>query len=482
MVFGVAGGSQLETGYEVQNSARFDNAGGSALGTTFGTATNDKKFTLSFWFKVASGTTSGGRTLFGGRSGYENIFIHEDTIRQDWNNASSGTVNWAPFVRDESAWYHFVIAQDTTQGTAANRAKFYINGEQAGIRTGVTLSYPGQNLASGYNVSGVDFYLSSYNGSAGEVNGYYSEVAFVDGQQLTPSSFAETSTDGIWVPKEFKDDVTFGNNGFYLEFKQTGTGTNSSGIGADTSGNDNHLSVTGLAAQDITTDTPTNNFCTMNPLTGGSRGTFAEGNLKVSLNMQGSVPYGQVEFGTFYVNKGKWYYEVKATTIGGGGQVVFGWNERHEQGGYYNGHNNLGSSGNVWYGDDGKFQDGSTSNTTSPATFSDGDIIGIACDFDNKKFYAHKNGTYQSNGTGTGDPANGTNGFSFTSHYNDFWTPWISKDSDNASHSPTAEFNFGNAPFSISSGNADDNGHGNFEYDVPSGFYALNSKNLAQFG
>jgi len=198
--------------------------------------------------------------------------------------------------------------------------------------------------------------------------------------------------------------------------------------------------------------------------------------------MTNSVPYGQIEFGNFYVNKGKWYHEVKATAVGGGGQVVFGWNERHEDGSYTNGHNNLGSAGNVWYGDDGKFQDGSVSNTTAPNTYTDGDIIGIACDFDNKKFYAHKNGTYQSNGTGTGDPSNGTNGFSFTSAYNDFWTPWISKDSDNASHSPTAEFNFGNPSFSISSGNADANGYGNFEYAVPTGFYSLCTKNLAEYG
>ena len=240
MPFAIGGNQLDDTGYQIQNSGRFDNAGGSALGTTFGTATNSKKFTLSFWYKMSSGTTSGGRTVFGGRSGYNNIFIHEDTIRMDWNNASSGTVNWAPELRDQSAWYHFVIAQDTSQSTDTERIKFYVNGTQAGIRSGVTLSYPAQNLEDGYNVSGVDFFLSSYNGTAGEVNAYYADVYFVDGQQYAPTVFAETNDNGVWIPKEAKGDVAFGNNGFFLEFQQTGTGTNASGIGADTSGNDNH--------------------------------------------------------------------------------------------------------------------------------------------------------------------------------------------------------------------------------------------------
>ena len=102
--------------------------------------------------------------------------------------------------------------------------------------------------------------------------------------------------------------------------------------------------------------------------------------------------------------------------------------------------------------------------------------------FYNHKFYAHKNGTYQSNGSGTGNPSNGTNGYTFTSAYNDYWTPWMSKDSDNASHNPTVNWNFGNGINVPSSGNADANGYGNFEYAVPTGFYSLCTKNLAEYG
>ena len=460
MVFGVAGGSQLDTSYEIQNSARFDNAGGSALGIQHGTATNSKKFTLSFWYKICSGTTSGGRTIWGGRSGYENIFIHEETIRQDWNNASSGTVNWAPVVRDESAWYHFVIAQDTSQSTDSNRAKLYINGVQAGIRSGVTLSYPALNLETGYNVSGVQFYLSSYNGSAGEVNAYYADVYFVDGQQYEPTVFGEFNDNGVWVPKEAKNDVAFGNNGFFLEFQQTGTGTNSSGIGADTSGNDNHLSVTGLAAQDITTDTPTNNFCTGNPLAkyiNDTNVTYSEGNLKLVAEAV-ATSYNSV--GTFGSANMPFYFELKATDVNQNNDTRVGVVPVDSISGVtINGEHNQ-----VVYRGDGSVVSNGETSLTSQGNITDGMIVGVAVDPDNNvKFYL--NGTL-------------TSTISINSTYRGpVYVPYFRH-----VNSGTAEFNFGNAPFSISSGNSDANGYGNFEYAVPSGYYALCTKNLAQYG
>ena len=460
MVFGVAGGSQLDTSYEIQNSARFDNAGGSALGIQHGTATNSKKFTLSFWYKVASGTTSGGRTIWGGRSGYENIFIHEETIRQDWNNASSGTVNWAPLIRDESAWYHFVVAQDTSQSTDSNRAKLYINGVQAGIRSGVTLSYPSLNLETGYNVSGVQFYLSSYNGSAGEVNAYYADVYFVDGQQYEPTVFGEFNDNGVWVPKEAKNDVAFGNNGFFLEFQQTGTGTNSSGIGADTSGNDNHLSVTGLAAQDITTDTLTNNFCTGNPLAkyiNDTNVTYSEGNLKLVAEAV-ATSYNSV--GTFGSANMPFYFELKATDVNQNNDTRVGVVPVDSISGVtINGEHNQ-----VVYRGDGSVVSNGETSLTSQGNITDGMIVGVAVDPDNNvKFYL--NGTL-------------TSTISINSTYRGpVYVPYFRH-----VNSGTAEFNFGNAPFSISSGNSDANGYGNFEYAVPSGYYALCTKNLAQYG
>ena len=462
MVFPVVGGDGKPTGYEIENSGRFDNAGGSALGTTFGTATNSKKFTLSFWYKICSGTTSGGRTIFGGRSGYENIFIHEDTIRMDWNNASSGTVNWAPLVRDQSAWYHFVVAQDTSQSTDSNRVKFYINGVQAGIRSGVTLSYPAQNLESGYNVSGVDFFLSSYNGTAAEVNAYYADVYFVDGQQYAPTVFGETDDNGVWIPKDAKNDISFGNYGFYMEFKQTGTGTNSSGIGADTSGNDNHLSVAGLAAQDITTDTPTNNFATLNPLDNYyASSTFSEGNVKmVSASTGSGTSTNAFKTSTFGLTNGKWYWEAKLSNATdydqiGISQLVASSTSDH-----------LGNSSSAYSirADSGNFMNNNSASSYG-VSFTTNDIISVALDLDNNLIYFYKNGTVMNSGTGKSISA-GT------------YFPSFGKQDPAA---VTWEVNFGNPSFSISSGNTDGK-YGNFEYAPPSGYYALCTKRLAEFG
>jgi len=472
MVFPIVGGDGKPTGYEIENSGRFDNTGGSALGTTFGTATNSKKFTLSFWYKICSGTTSGGRTVFGGRSGYENIFIHEDTIRMDWNNASSGTVNWAPLVRDQSAWYHFVVAQDTSQSTDSNRVKFYINGVQAGIRSGVNLSYPAQNLESGYNVSGVDFFLSSYNGTAAEVNAYYADVYFVDGQQYAPTVFGETDDNGVWIPKEAKDDVSFGNNGFFLEFKQTGTGTNSSGIGADTSGNDNHLSVAGLAAQDITTDTPTNNFATLNSL--ASIATLSEGNCK-AVTTDGERMAGPSTIG---FENGKWYMEYKITDINSVNVIVGIDNDSGRSFHEFRDNVNFWDASNSY----GYQNDGNKRTTGVQASYGNsyttGDIIGIAVDMDNRKIYFSKNGTYQN----SGDPTTGSTGTGSAFDLTDGLTYFFQAADQDSASGFTVEANFGNPSFSISSGNSDANGYGNFEYAVPSGYYALCTKNLAEYG
>ena len=474
MAFLVGGANTLDDSYSIENSARFDNAGGDALGGTFGTPTNAKTWTLSMWHKKSSGTTSGGQVLFGARSGYENFFLHEETIRIDWNNASGGTINWAPFIRDHSAWYHIVLAHDTSQSTDTNRAKLYINGTQiTTLRSGVNANWPNQNLETGYNVNGVAFYVSSYNGSAAEINGYLADVAFIDGSQLAASSFGETDDNGVWVPKEFKDDVTFGNNGFYLEFKQTGTGTDANGIGADTSGNDNHLAVTNLTSTNICTDTPTNNFCTWNPLDGTDLSdlTFSEGNLKV-VNATG------VCRGTLAAASGKWYWEIKQiTTVDAGNPIQYGIADTEDSPPT---HSSLNSA-LIAYSDNAlncaiKKFDGGTASTITMSEFtsiSQNDIINFAFDADTAKFWVGINGTWLH----SGDPAAGSNEVASTTSAG-FFTPCL----EHAGVTYTIESNFGSAPYSISSGNADANGYGNFEYAVPSGFYAWCTKNIAQYG
>ena len=473
MAFLTGGANTLDDSYSIENSARFDNAGGDALGGTFGTPTNAKTWTLSMWHKKSSGTTSGGQVLFGVRSGYENFFLHEETIRIDWNNASGGTINFAPFIRDQSAWYHIVLAHDTSQGTDTNRVKLYINGTQiTTLRSGVTASYPAQNLETGYNVNGQPFYVSSYNGSAAEINGYLADVAFIDGSQLAASSFGETDKNGVWVPKEFKDDVTFGNNGFYLEFKQTGTGTDANGIGADTSGNDNHLAVTNLTSTNICTDTPTNNFCTWNPLDGTDLSdlTFSEGNTKV-VNATG------VCRGTLAAASGKWYWEIKQiTTVDAGNPIQYGIADTEDSPPT---HSSLNSA-LIAYSDNAlncaikKFDEGTASTITMSefTSISQNDIINFAFDADTAKLWVGKNGSWLH----SGNPAAGSNEVASTSTGN-FFTPCL----EHAGVTYTIETNFGNPSFS-GTDKSDANGYGSFEYEPPSGFYAWCTKNLAKYG
>ena len=487
MAFPILGAGSLAEGYNVENSCRFDNTGGSALGITFGTPTNGKAFTLSMWFKMCAGTIGGGRTVFGGRSGYENIFLHEDTLRWDWNNASSGTINWLPDFRDHSAWYHWVFAQDTAQGTDTNRAKLYVNGTQiTTLRPNVTQTWPAQNLITGYNEDGIAFYLSSYNGTAGETNNYVADVVFVDGTQYAASTFGETDSDtGIWKPKDIsdiKDAVTFGNNGFCLEFKQTGTGTNASGIGADTSGEDNHLSVAGLAAIDITTDTPTNNFCTMNPtdVPPSTYHTFSEGNCKVAWSAAAGN-FGVVK-GTTGLSSGKWYWEVKYT-YGNAVQLgVFDITNMAQTltGDVFSNAQSSDFTGLAWRIDTANNikEVGEGQSTDSGVDFSTGDILGIAFDADNGKLYAWDNGTEL-----TGQDIGAGTSLLTAVTVSDFYLPFVSNgDGGSGTKTGTSELNFGNPTFSISSGNSDANGYGNFEYAVPSGYYAICTKNLALYG
>ena len=477
MVFPILGANTESAAYDIANSLRFDGST-SRIDREFSQdPTSRKTFTISIWVKRSK---LGANQTFFNASTTNNfydqalMFDSNDTLRTV--NVASGSdaiqVITNRKFRDVAAWYHIVLAVDTTEAAVANGVKFYINGVQE-TSFGTTTYSQNATYELGRNGSTTAIGRQQLNGTQ-YFGGYMAEINYIDGQQLDPSYFGETNSKGVWTPIEY--DGTYGNNGFYLEFKQTGTSQNSSGIGADTSGNDEHFAVSGVDAKDVCIDTPTNNFMTMNPLFTNSRGTFAEGNLMVTTDVQGSVPYGQVEFGGFAVNKGKWYYEAKINSVGSGGQLAIGWNERAESGGYINGHNNLGSNGNAWYGSGGNIKIGSASTQTGPSSYTDDDIIGVAIDLDNDKIHFHKNGSYQR----SSDPANNTGGDSLSSSYNNYWTPWMSKDDTN--HEATVEYNFGNPTFTVSSSEADDNGYGSFEYDVPTGYYSLCTKNLAEFG
>ena len=473
MVGILAANSAVSGEYEVSNSLRFNDDDSAYLSRTNSSGGDRQKFTNSFWIKRGNLTGSGIKLFDVGASTstdsgrfYIGTFGTEKLVVV--GGATTYRVTTQVF-RDSSAWYHIVVAVDSTDGTADNRVKIYVNGNQVTAFDTNNAMTQNQNTPVNENTKKHEIGRNQQSGSE-HYDGYITEWHLIDGQQLSSTDFGEFDDDsGIWKPKAYSG--SYGTNGAFLQFKQTGTSQNSSGIGADTSGNDNHFAVTNLAATDVTEDTCTNNFATLNPLDNyWANSTFSEGNCKMVTAGSG---YGYPK-STMGVSSGKWYFEAKASSLSGnlfvGIASTTGTGTEQE----------LGYSAND-YGY--KFTSGAIRTAGSENTYgnsiSTSDILGVAFDLDNNKLYFSKNGTYQN----SGDPAAGSNGFSITaasSTVSGFYFP--SASDINSNLSSTVAFNFGNPTFAISSGNADANGYGNFEYAPPSGYYALCTKNLAEFG
>jgi len=485
MVF-LVGGANSATGYEIENSVRFNVGDSPHLEITPSSTGDEQKWTFSTWVKRCDISSSNDLVLIGATTDSDNgcgIVLRGsgDDFKLQSYCAISGTANNgynfetnARF-RDPSAWYHIVVATDTTQSTNTNGIKFYVNGSQITSFGATTYN---QNINTQYNTSSSKMQVGARaSDDAQELDGYLADTYWVDGSQLTASDFGETNDNGVWIPKIASP--TFGTNGFKLEYKQTGTSANSSGIGADTSGNDNHLTPTNLAAADITTDTPTNNFATFNPLTlknnpGAYYITFSEGNLKIAGNSATNNGNGHSTMG---FNSGKWYCEMKIIDVQGDVYPTPGVIPENliNNGTSNSGQIGYSSTDTVGYGSDGD-KVINDSGTSYGDTYTDNDIIGIAIDCDNGAVYFSKNGTFQNSGDPTSGSSKTNAAMTFTpSKYYFFGCSVYNTTS-------IVEANFGNPPFSISSGNADANGYGNFEYAVPSGYYALCTKNLAEFG
>jgi len=492
----ILGANSVSGGYEISNSMRFNRGDAACLRKTFsGSPTSTTKCTISFWTKLADPSNTDAKAIFSAiKSG-----VNEDVIKFmgvnngilnsleiNFNNTNGGTMMVSSGnstlikFRDPAAWYHFVIAIDSSQGTASNRVKVYVNGTQfdvearvegGSITDDVVLT---QNYDLGFLTASAHSIGENVESAGNEpYDGYLADFYFVDGQQYAPTVFGETDSNGVWIPKEAKGDISFGNYGFFLEFQGTGTSADASGKGADTSGNDNHFDDANATAEDITTDTPTNNFCTLNPLDNyWANATFSEGNCKMVAPGSG---YGYPK-STIGVSSGKWYFEAKASDLSGnlfvGIASTTGTGTEQELGYSANDYGYKFASGGA-----GSIRTAGSENAYGNA-ISTSDILGVAFDLDNNKLYFSKNGTYQN----SGDPAAGSNGFSITaasSTVSGFYSPSASE--INSSNSSAVELNFGNPSFSISSGN-NDGKYGNFEYAPPSGFYALCTKRLADFG
>ena len=478
MVFPVVGGDGKPTGYDIDNSLRFNDGDSAYLRRTF-SAGSRTTFTISFWVKRGNISTSNMNLFDAYKDDNNRVFIYfsDNDLKIFGKSAGTTYVNVITDrkFRDPSAWYHIVTAFDTTQATETNRIKVYVNGVQ---ETSFSTYSVLENYATFFNDNTRAHTIGAIEDSGGEdyfYDGYISEINYIDGTQYASSNFGETNDNGVWIPKKFTG--SFGTNGYYLEFQQTGTSANSSGIGADTSGNDLHLTPNNLAATDVTTDTPTNNFCTWNPLqinVSDPPTAFEEGNTVV--NETSNADWSSTA-GTQSISNGKWYWEVKY--VGSGSLMIGAIRQDYASTTFAKSSNAFAGKDSGDYGfnyrENGIFYfNGSTD--TGNTTFGNNDIVMIALDMDNQAIYTGKNGTWND----SGDPTSGSSktGASYTGIQNEFYSPTVSMSSSDVD----AQANFGNASYSISSGNSDANGYGNFEYAVPSGYYALCTKNLAQYG
>ena len=427
-------------GYDINNSLRFRSSASAYLSKTLSTPTNNKKWTWSGWVKRSTLTTT--QVLFataseelryisdGGASGVVDSFQY---------NAGAGYgFRASATYRDVSAWYHLVIATDTTQATAANRVKFYVNGVQATTDGTYDIT---QNTNTQIN-SAVAHNIGRRNSGSLYFDGYMTEINFVDGQQLTPSSFGETdTTTGSWKPKAYTG--TYGTNGFYLKFSDIATTSGSNaGLGKDFSGNANYwttnnISVTAGTTYDAMIDSPTltsatvANYAVMNPLSVVSPTTIANGNLDVTTGTTG----GGGAFSTIAIpTSGKYYFEflpTSATTVSDNIRV---------------GVSNSTVGSYVLYKSDGnKVVDGST--TSYGATFTTNDTIGCAIDVDGGTITFYKNNSSQ------GAITYATNSGNFFAYTQD----------GSGVVSVVASFNFGQRPFT---------------YTPPTGYNRLNTYNL----
>jgi hypothetical protein len=461
-------GAKFTPAYEVANSVRFNDGSSDSLSRTPSSTGSQQIGTWSYWIKRADITAYG--LLYSIQHSGEHFEIwiagdvDDNTIEIRNYNGSSYDMRLITNrkFRDVSAWYHIVVALDTTQGTDSNRIKLYINGVQETSFS--TATYPSVNHNFVFSQTSATKIGTRYNDS-NFFDGYMAEVVFIDGQALDPTSFGEFDEDSptIWKPKDVSG-LTFGTNGFYLDFE------NSSALGNDVSGNDNDFTANNLAATDQSTDTCTNNYATFNPLDNYYlSGTFSEGNLKVSIDNNSTEAFTTSTIG---VSSGKWYMENKIITTSSGrlySGVTYGTAK---------GTNDWpGGGSDQWFyrSEDGKvYNEGSEAYTG--ATLADGDIVGIALDLDNHKLYFSKNGTFNN----SGDPTSGSTGTGAIAL--DTGQTYFFAVGESGDTAVVSSANFGSPSFSISSGNSDANGYGNFEYSVPSGYYSINSKNLAEFG
>ena len=460
----ILGANTLSSGFDVNNSIKldnnaylnrtFDHAGAGGGGGTF-------TWTLSLWFKRSK--VDGNEHVLMSRYVNANKYVvikingNDKLEYRVYNFANQCRLTTTATFKDVAAWTHFVIAQDTANNdTAGDRTKFFVNGVR--VTAFDTQTNFDADVGGDFNTNSAPHHIGAYNGGD-TFQGYFAQVCFVDNVQYDADRFGEFDSDSaIWKPINVSG-LSTGATSFFLDFADSGD------LGDDESGENNDFTENNIASTDQATDTCTNNFCTLNPNVPTTNFTFSEGNCKIVASGSDNRGAG---IGTFGLTAGKWYWEVKIASVVGnhnhGAISELTTELTSGAGGTAALQNDTGVT--CWRNDDGGevVVDG-TATTADYGIMADGSIMGIALDMDNYNI------TYLDDGSALVSDFNmsTTRGTIF---------PFI-----HTGINTTTEVNFGGCPaFSISSGNADANGHGNFEHAPPSGYLALCTKNLGSDG
>ena len=418
-------GASASGDYEIERSLRFNSADDTYLARTPSSAGNRKTWTLSYWIKLTGnldqvrqifsrGNTSGGDWFFIYQStdGFIQPYIYEGG-GSNWPSETSGKM------RDPAAWYHVVVRMDTTQATASNRMRIYINGV---LDTWNNINQPTQNTDLEVNTTSVHYFGRA--GQAGQRGDFYlAEVHFLDGQSLDASNFGKTNAiTKQWIPKKYGGG-NYGTNGFYLDFSDN-SGTTATTLGKDSSGQGNNwtpsnFSVTAGDATDSKTDTPTRNKAVINPLTAftdSATGTnLTDGNLKLT----GSSGFKNISTIGF-PGTGKFYYESVRTSAGG-------WQLLGVFRGVTNNPSNAVLHSQIYgFASTAAIYDGGNYSASGAPSWGNGDVMGVK--YNNGTLQIYKNGTL--NGTSiTGIPTNETI-FAYISNDNTSSTSYMRFSSD----------------------------------------------------
>ena len=439
----------ISTGYDITNSLKLEEDNSEYLErATGGGNGSTTQHTISVWVKRTEITKTSFILGFAGIGRLR--FESDDKIEYQFRSGRKLETN--RLFRDTSAWYHIVVVADSTLATSTDRMKLYING----VRETDLLTYIPQDQNQGspaWGVYNTYNYRIGYSGTAGEnFNGYIADAYYINGQTLDPTDFGEFDEDsGIWKPKAFTG--TFGSLDNYLDF------SNSSNLGEDANGGTD-LSLNNITSADQATDTPTNNFATWNVnynyTNSNGNPTITEGATKTA---ESSGGWTQAK-ATMGVTSGKWYWEYK---MGGSISFMGVQDDTASQTEFAGQYSLLLYNGDttVEINDTGSLRD----DTVLSYTFSTSNIYAVALNMDDNEISYYQNGSI----IGSAISLDGLS--------DRLLLPYI------GTHSSTNETNFGGyTTISISSAATDANGYGTFEYAPPSGYYALCTKNLAEYG